>query len=362
MSVSRVAAAPRVEILPLEGRLVGRYLDFARQAFGEQEYQARRAYLTWLYEEGPIPRFGLGDAKLALVGDSVVGCMHKLRMPWSTPAGSVEVASPHNLMVSPTHRTGAGFALISESLKGEKHTLLLGVAETVRPVYERLGCRPIQIHSMRTVLNPLTALAVFGARRVAPRAVDRMLDSVHGCVDGVGIPRLSVHTLPDLSLLADLAAALASDGSGRSHVAWTADLLRWRCFDRRGPRHVVVRVRRPHGSDPGPFAILSLGIRRNLLVCRTIEWHAPEDRDARILAHAVRLVGTALGANVLLSSAGDAHAAAAWRATGSFPVSNAPTAFELHRPKTVTLAPWHLFGGASDAGFEAIPAAVADRS
>jgi hypothetical protein len=53
--------------------------------------------------------------------------------------------------------------------------------------------------------------------------------------------------------------------AGEDSVEWTPELVRWRFFSPNGPRHVFVQF-----SDPGEFAVLSLGPRQGIVPGRLI--------------------------------------------------------------------------------------------
>jgi hypothetical protein len=53
--------------------------------------------------------------------------------------------------------------------------------------------------------------------------------------------------------------------AGEDSVDWTPELVKWRFFSPNGPRQVFVQF-----SDPGEFAVLSLGPRQGIVLGRLI--------------------------------------------------------------------------------------------
>jgi hypothetical protein len=347
------ADASNVDVVPLTAALAPAHAEFAKQEFGSNSYQGRQGYLRWLYEEAPHSA-GLSDAKVAVANGKVVGCFHTMKLPWTVSARTEIVASPHNLMVAPAYRTGIGFALIAETFR-HKHVLQMGAGVSVQAIYEKMGSRPIPTHRGRAILNPLTAPVVALFHRAAPSVLDRATKFACTLVNGLRTPGgwLRVDSAPTDTMLSEVADRLVGGAEGRTHVAWTPELMRWRFFSPIGPRHLLVSHHARGEADA--IAIVSLGFHRSLSVVRIVEWWAPEDRDARSLATGLRVLLNALGANMWLGLTSDSKTADQWRSAGFRPVPAPPKEYELHRPRDLSFGPISFCGGAGDVGFEALP-------
>lgn len=328
-----------VEVVPLSRGLVPAYQAFAARAFGPRSYQTRAGYLRWLYELAPEPR-GLGACAVATARDEVVGCFHALHLPWTINGATRSVCAPHNLMVAPEHRTGVGFALIMELLKSSSDHLLIGAGDAVRPIYERLGARPLASHWLQTVVNPLSVPIA----RLVDRGgrLERWLDRARQLASKLRVGGLELHATCDDEQCAALATRLNADTS-HAHVRWSAELVHWRFFHAKGPRHLLI-------VHEDAVLLVSLGVRGSWIVARTV---AQRGVGVLLLVAARALLGL-LGVNAWLSMTTNATEAATLRRAGFWPMRRPPEVFELHRPRS-TRFPSVSLTGAGDYGFEALP-------
>jgi hypothetical protein len=334
------------EIGPLTVELIPSYLRFAREAFGTGSYQSRRGFLRWLYDESPVEGACIGDGKVVVCAGEVVGCYHKMRLPWRFAGRDEVVPSPSNLFLLERNRArGVGFGLISETFANHKHLLLIGSGPAVQPIYDRLGAQLIETHWLRTVVNPLSAPAYLAMHRASTRLADLSFASAHAIAGR--LPR--VHSSLDNAAAGEVAEMLIRGARGRMHLAWNAELVRWRLFSPIGPRHVLVRI------GDRALTVVSLGSARSLFVSRTVEWYAEDDASAHALALATRAVLTALGVNVWLAMTSDDRTASQWRATGFWGMKEPPSVYELHKPRDMAFGAILLNGGGGDSGFEAMP-------
>jgi hypothetical protein len=268
------------------------------------------------------------------------------------------MSSPHGLVVSPEARgKGVGAALLARTYGGERHLLLLGAGKSVQRTYVRMGAELVPTFWHRTFLNPMTAPVIVGLHRLSPSLVDRGLALACSVANAVRTRGawLDVHHTVSRGLASEIADLLVRDANGDAHVAWTWELVHWRFFAHSGPRHIVVRSGAGPGRDPRAFAIVSLGIQRSLLVARTVEWYAEDDRAARRLAISLRALLTAMGANAWLAMTSRPARAQQWQRLGFWPAPNAPMAYQLHQPRGTSFGSMAFGGGAGDYGFEAIP-------
>jgi hypothetical protein len=342
-----------IEFVPLSPDRIAPYQTFAREQFGPASYQAQRNYLRWMYEEAPHTT-GYGEAKLAVVGERVVGCFHKMHLPWTWGGKTELVASPHNLVVDPRFRTGVGLGLITETFRGEKHQLLMGAGSSVDRIYERLGARALTSCWLRTLLNPLTAPAVAALHRAAPIAMDAVLARAHAVMGHVRVPArwVEVRSSFDDEIASDATHMLLRHSGSAAHVHWTPELVQWRFFSKIGPRHLLVCL--GPSRDARAFAIVSLGVHHALALARTVEWHAESERWSLLLGIVVRALLSVLGANAWFAMTSDPARAASWRRLGFWDAREPPKIYELHSPRTASFGATSFGGSAGDYGFEAM--------
>jgi hypothetical protein len=343
-----------VEFIPLCLATVGAYQAFARQHFGAASHQAQRNYLRWIYEEAPHAPAGLEEAKLAVIQGRVIGCFHKMRLPWVWAGRAALVSSPHSLAVDPHFRTGVGFGLMAEAFRGESHQLLIGAGSSVTRIYEKLGARAVTSYWLRTLLNPFT-VPVSAAMHRAPAVMDAVLARAHAALGRIPFPGKWIDVESSLGdeRLSDVAETIHRNSGGRAHIQWTPDLLRWRFFSKFGPRHLLVRL--GPGGEARALAIVSLGAHRSLVLARTVEWYAESERWGFWLSVVVRALLSVAGANAWFAMTTDPRRAALWRRFGFWNVRQPPMIYELHSPRSESFGAICLGGAASDYGFDAIP-------
>jgi hypothetical protein len=119
--IKRPGPAP-LEVLPFSEKWLSAYLDFASRAFGPRSYQADERYLRWMYNESP--HGSLSDCVIAVDGERIVGCLHKLRLTWRIDTQEALVATAHNLFVEPDYRRGVGATLILAAMRARRRSTL----------------------------------------------------------------------------------------------------------------------------------------------------------------------------------------------------------------------------------------------
>lgn len=332
------------------------YRRFARRTFGPGSYQARDAYLRWLYDHRP----GGGPERkgflLAVTGTGeVVGCIHKMPLPWTVDGRDVVIPAAHNLMVAPEHRSGLGLALIMACFDGEDHVLIPGATKQAAAIYDRLGCQQVEGSYYRKVIRPLSGgLALAGSRLgtggARPRRFPREAPSSQGSRDRTG---LRVSHAPTGDLLAALSDGMNAAACGEARPRWNPELVRWRFFHAAGPRHVLVHV---EGEAPlRSFAIASLGPRRGLNVGRILGAGADTaEALASVLEATQRSIARA-GGHVLIFYCGDERLDGLFQACGWTPRPDPPGTYFHHRRDLQPFKGYSVMGGAADYGFEALP-------
>ncbi len=117
---------PQPTFIPYEHRLNAAYHRFAGAQYGAGCYQASASYLDWLYDSHEGSK-GLSGFLVGVIGDEVIACIHKMYLPWTIGGQSGCIPSLHNWMVKEEYRSGTGFWLLKQSLRGETHAVIPGV-------------------------------------------------------------------------------------------------------------------------------------------------------------------------------------------------------------------------------------------
>ena len=338
-------AAKSISIRPMRSDDLGSYRGFCEALFGRDAYQGRSTYLDWLYEDNPVGR-GLDDCLVATEPlGAIVGCIHRLRLPWRIDDRVAIIPSLHNLMIAEAFRGGAGFFMLTRAVKGESHALIPGVTGPLAQAYERMGYQRLDTRWYRRVVRKDRAVAQtllhrLGRSRSGRLRSERIARSTSGLV---------VTASPDDATAADVAAALnknAASGIGVAHVDWSAELVHWRFFAPRGPRHVLAR-----DLLDGSFAIVSVGPRHGVTVARILAW-SPIVLSSGFLARLGRMA-VGLGASVLLAYDARPNGAETLSIAGLRPMGSPPMSFLYARDKRPLSI--DLDGGGTDLGFEALP-------
>jgi hypothetical protein len=316
-------------------------LDYHSRCFG-RSYQATSAYLKWLYFDHP---FAEAPAGLVLRDDEgrIVGCIHCMTMRAYNNERSFLVHSLQNLFVDPSYRSGAGQILVKRMMKGADVVLFPGVAESLARSYRALRYTEVRSWWGRKILRPFGTLIGIASHRSSLFAREWRNPSsepIERIIDG-----LRVVTAPDSDLMRSLAARLSERDRATSpvHIGWDEVFVRWRFFDRRGPRHLVVEDPR----DLKRFLIVSTGVRNGVRACRFIE--AGCGIDVPFVTRVLEILRK-LGCETVLTYTTCEKIHHTYAAAGLSTVMPSPTSFMVARPH-IGVAP-ALTAGATDVGFE----------
>ncbi len=340
------------------------YLAFAQRAFGRDSYQAFPEYVQWLHYQNPLSRGVEQDFAVLLSPEGqVVGCQHIMRLRWRLPDGSVIVIpAPHNTMVLPEYRGIAGGLLSARCYLGEKHALVPGSQGRLSLGLRKSGFFPVPTWWFRKLLRPiagglrLAALRIGYGATLRPRrnAVERQISATdEGALWVSEAPRPA--DWPELLSLANTAVP------DSLRLDWDETLFRWRFFQRFGPRHHFVALRRR--DQLAGYALVSIGPRKGLLMARVIDLKAGTARDCSELLRGATVAAVDGGAHLLSMFCASPKVAewtrqAHWKAQ-----SDIPDTYFFHRSKQA-MPRYDFMSAAGDYGFEAICAAptVAEKS
>lgn len=344
---------PDFEIVPYNENIFDGYAAFANRAWGEGCHQASRNYLEWLYRANPSANRGFADCLVARVGETIVGCIHKMRVVWNSGSEFAEVPALCDWMVEEEYRKGLGLVLLEKVMRAEDHAFHSSAVGPHASIYRRLGCQEIPCCWYRQVL-----LTVCGTVRYA---VDR-LGGVLGSPDineklvALADPRQFAAvritmgpTEPECNLMIE---ALADQEAKSWRPRWTLETFQWRFFHAQGPRHVCVYSSEP--SAVGEFLIVSVGMRKGLLVARLVEVCVQTAAGARRLLAYTRRALRHCGIHVLLAYSADPKTNACLQAAGWAPRTDENRSFIFHRSGQPAFAAVAINGSAADYGLEAM--------
>jgi len=338
----------KVKWRPFLPEQLGAYLAFAREQFGEHAYQAKPAYLEWLYEENPEAKAGY-EGFLVGTNDQqeVVGCIHKLYQRWHWNGKSVVFPAIHNLAVHPDYRGGLGSLLILSSLRGEEMAFVPGVASDQTPVYERLKFHKLAAHWYRSPVHLARGAFRIARHKVRPgpnREID--LEKTAAQLNRKERKGIQHEIFPNDETLKEL---LASVERRRPAVypEWNLKSFRWRFFHPKGPRHLLLRA----GLED--FAILSVGNHRGSVVARLNFVCLGDKPAAEKLLSAARSAARA-SADFLLGYSADPKTNALFEQAGWRTFGSQASSFLYSRLGMPESSDWGVGAEAGDFGFEAI--------
>lgn len=332
---------------------VPRYQEFAAQQFGTTAYQACPEYLDWMYAENP---FGgcPSDGMLALNdAEQVIGCVHRLRVPWRINGERVVVPAIHNLMVEPAHRQGVGGILAVTSIRSEPFGIVPGVVEPIAEIYRKIGCHLVPSQWFRRVLKPLTLGLQLGAKKLLgtqPTPKHFPIESVETQLPS-SVGRGWLRFAPTDAQLAELAALFQQQQADAAGPDWSVDFLRWRFFHAKGPRHAVVCLEQEGRLTDA--ALISLGPRHGVNVGRIVAAVASDPVNLRIVVRLVEHVVRQHGGTVLLAYSASPALQGQLASLGWQPMANGPQTY-FHRRGKKPIPPIAFNGEAGDLGLEAI--------
>lgn len=335
-----------VRMQALEAGQVDDLLRFSRVVFGERSYQGTQAYLDWLYAENPCAK-GFEDCLVAVEEEEIVGCMHRMRLPLAGHAGAQTLDSLQNHIVSPDVKSGVGLMLLRRSAKEAEAAFSPGVNARLAAAYRQLRHPEVPTFWLWKPLRPVKAAIQLALAKVSPsRREGTAILAPAKAQRAVG-RGVSVTTRPSEEALQAMAEAMTARfaGSGKPHVAWTRELVRWRYFSQGGPASLLI-------GSPGtsPWAILSYGVRNGLSVARLMEYE--EEGDPGLMRDVIR-AARGLGASALFAYTTEEPMKDRLLAAGLKLRKDPPSSFVLGAPALTVGA------GAADLGFEALLTTIA---
>jgi len=322
-----------------------RYVHFAKEHYGENAYQASLKYLEWLYLENPYSNqyddFIIGLNK----SEEIVGCIHKMRLPWSVKGRETLVPSLHNLVISEQYRSGAGFWLLKRSLYGEPHAIIPGVIEPLSTAYREMKCQQINTNWYLKILCPVKAVIKTALNRLSIPFIYNRLMSRTPKNDLYGY---TLTTSPSAAEIAYVANWL-NEHSGEDHVNWEPELVKWRFFHPNGPSHFLATKK----SNTDCFFIMSIGHRKGLSLARLLYTSETDTVGIRQMMDDVSKIAINHGADVMSVVTTSESTASVLASNGFKSYKIHPDSYIYHSDKTLTFNT--VYGPeVTDIGFESI--------
>lgn len=357
LSAGRKEAAERIQSRSFAEVDFAAYRAFMHGEFGPGCYHACRNYLDWLYKENPACTRGYEDFLVAVREQGqVVGCVHKMQLPWQLDRSRFRVAALHHLVVAEEFRRGHGLVLMDKAIKSEEHALTPGTPRATQSLHQflvYLRSRIVEGCWYRSVVAPVRGALTLACQRVfrvtpRPCYFPRDLPRLWRELDGFGMT-----TTPSLGLMQEIAAALGEPRPGVASPVWDLEQFRWRFFHPKGPRHALVYSQ--CGAPSEEFALLSLGPRNGLNVGRIVEARASNAERLAALIRASKRVVRRFGGRVLMAFCADDRLDKLFRDCAWQPREGASRTYLHHRKPGTEFPAWAFAGGAGDFGFEALP-------
>jgi hypothetical protein len=337
-----------MDIIPYRDEWFDRYAAFARRSWGGDSYQHSRNYIDWLYRDNPSPDKHESDFLLAVDGEQIIGCIHKMRLPWRVGEKTVEIPALHNLIVDEAHRDGTGFMLILRAQGNHEHILIPGVAKPLSEVYVKLKYQRVKASWYRKVVRPVATAMRLVQKRFKISAPPRYFDA--RIIETLRLSHNNIRATlsPDETALSHIATTLNERAASyAASPKWDVAWLRWRFFHPRGPRHCLVQ----RDTD---FLLLSLGPRHGLNAGRIIDASATSADSLGSLLQSANDVLRKSSAHVLLCFSADTALNEMLTARGWISQTDPIDTYFYHKKRKEVFETYNFHASAGDFGFEAI--------
>lgn len=341
----------KFHFVPYESRRAADYLDFARESWGEDSYQAKPAYLDWLYRENPAADAGEPDFLLALTErGELAGAIHRMDLPWDINGRIEAVPAAHNLFIREEYRTGIGLYLLLAMMKEREHVFCPSQVPPLADTLGRLRWQEASVRWYRRILSPASAALRLARTRLPGRGLSRRPTATALAPSprnlGAGVHATAT---PGIEIIEKLSRAMTERlARFREKPHWTPEMIQWRFFHPAGPKHLLV-----HDQD-GEYLVISVGQRHGLNTSRIIEGSCAEPEKMAPLVRATEKFLSRQGVHVLLAFTADEQLQAALEGAGWRPLNgHSRKTFFYHRNKSTRFTRYAFNASAGDFGFEA---------
>lgn len=326
-----------ITVAPYEQGCAEALCAFHAASYGASSYQANPDYLRWLYHENPagadVPKgwIARGD------DGGIVGCVHLMYLRGGSGGQPLHVHSLQNLVVDEKLRAGVGMLLVKRALRGADIAIFPGVAAALADVYRAIRYDEVPTFWGRRILRPVAtalgmALGRLEVERKLPREVTRRLRT------GADVPAGQIELL----------ARRMNERPG-ALIGWSPELIEWRFFSKRGPRHLLYLDE----AGAGGHCIVSVGIRRNARVARLIDF----GDDLPFLRSVLRDLRSC-GMEVVLAFAASDADRRTLTSLGLNALPASPTSFLKRSSRAGEIGGFRLCSAVTDIGFEGIGSAA----
>lgn len=315
----------KIELIPYKSHFLESYQDFAKRNWGQETYKASKNYLNWLYKENPSTNKNESDFMVAVIeGEKVVGCIHKMHVFWEIQGKEIEIPAIHNLLVDEKYQAGYGLFLVTAALKGHEHIFVPAVLDPVSEIYEKMHCQSIPVKWYRKVLNPVSTALRFFTKKIVKKRI--YFDESWHTNDAI-----KSTTRPNFEVLAKVVKTLKKrKASFAIKPSWDEVWLKWRCFHKLGPQHLLVYS---EAKDDVDFLILSLGPRHGFSTCRIIEASVPDGQKLKAMLLKVEKLLKKKGVQIFTGYSADPVLNENLIKTGWQPLKKHPKTFFYHQNK-----------------------------
>lgn len=314
-------------------------LAFHKQQYNEYAYQTSLEYLGWLYDDNPCTWQTSPEILKDAAAGTVRGCIHTMSLPAQVDTTAIKIASLQNLIVEPELRGGAGQILVKRAVRKAGLAIFPGVAGDLVESYRALRYREVPSFWGRQILRPTRLAFALGlehaGKHIAGWSIStRPINSWQ--TKGYNV---SISFQPEMMRWFE-PRQYSADFNTR--VVWTDELVSWRFFSSRGPKHIAF-------SDARNFAICSVGVRRNARVVRIVSFNESMSRE--FYNQLVRFIKE-LGADVILTLVGSIEDQRLLRSFGVRDLVSGPVSF-VKSAREVN-AEYRLSAAETDFGLEAL--------
>ncbi len=317
------------------------YSIFAKKEFGGNPQQSSKNYIQWLYKDNPYAR---DDYENFLVAKDekkqIIGFIHKTILPWKIDGKKVMIATLHDLMMSPDYRDGSGVIVLMRSFKNEFACIVPGAVGDLRLGYLRLGHKEIQSYWFRRILNPLKLLQTLVTSKLGLNAHYSWLKSNFT----TQYKELTATSSPSTEQLIQLAGKLKEQDECEPYLDWNVELLKWRYFSERGPKHLLIE------DTNNNFSIISFGLRHGVPVARILEI---SNKCSPTFLKNVLTLSRKVGACMIMGYSTKKSYKVALAQIDWQPLINSPSSILINKNKKIQPG-FSFSAAATDMGFEAI--------
>ncbi|MFC1485111.1 hypothetical protein ACFL5N_01510 [bacterium] len=339
-----------IKWIPYQDCYLKSYQDFVKNNFGRDAYQSKKKYIDWLYSENPLMINKKNSDFLVGINKKkeVIACIHKMRLLWNCQESIVEIPAIHNLMVDKKYRMGIGFMLVINSIIGEEHAFIPGVVQPFSEFYRKLKYQKVNTSWYRYWVKPIQGPFFFVLNRFLKYSPSKFYFNIKD----YELNDYKVTMNPDDKVLQQLVSCLNSENKNTIRPYWTIELIKWRFFNKIGPRHVLIY--KIFQDTIKNFIILSLGPRKGINIGRILLLKIDTVENLKILLDFVKTIIKNNGGHLLQLFFYDSEINIMLKKLGWKNLANPPDTYFYHKNRDIKFKYMSFFGAVGDFGFEGL--------